>query len=380
MKMKNINSKIFLVALLLLSGVILIKLVLNTNEYNFVDNRMSYKFSMPDIENLLSGEYQKATEEAIADQMPKYNYFKLSYLKIVNYLSISTINVFKLDKPNRYINIDGINLYKNYLLYYKTTDEQFIKTAQKDISEINNIYSNTNANIYLYFIETDTNINFEDNSKLNALSYLKENINIPKENITSFEINSFDDYKKNFYKTDHHWNHVGSYKGYTEIAKMMHFNNILEPKDEVCFDTIRAYGSKAKRIANIKIANDTMCQYTFDYPEFETYIDGKPHNYGHGNEELNEKNNITYSDIYGADYAEVVFKNNGINNNKKILVYANSYSNAINKLIAANYKETYVIDGRYYNKKSMIDYINEKEIDDVLIIANCMLFNDSINW
>ena len=380
MNKQNLNNKIFLILMLLVSGVFLIKLVLNTNEYNYVDNRMSYRFNMPNIKQILSGEYQTITEETIADQMPKYNYFKLSYLKLVNYLSISTINIFNLDKPNKYINIEGINLYKNYLLYGKTTDEQFKKSAKKDIGEINNIVSNTNANIYLYFIETDTNINFEDNSKVNAFPYLKENLDIPEDNIASFEINSFDDYKKYFYKTDHHWNHIGSYKGYTEIAKMMHFDNILKPKNEECFDNIKAYGSKAKRIASIKIVNDTMCMYRYDYPEFDTYIDGNPHNYGHNTEELNDRNNISYSDIYGADYAEIIFINKGNNNNKKLLIYANSYSNAINKLIASNYKETYIIDGRYYNKKSIIEYINEKDIDDVLILANCMLFNDSIHW
>ena len=60
--------------------------------------------------------------------------------------------------------------------------------------------------------------------------------------------------------------------------------------------------------------------------------------------------------------------------------FANSYSNAINKLLAASYKETYVIDGRYYKEKNMIDYINDKKIDDVLILGNNMLFSDEISW
>ena len=31
----------------------------------------------------------------------------------------------------------------------------------------------------------------------------------------------YNDYSKYFYKTDHHWNHVGSYEGYKEIISMI---------------------------------------------------------------------------------------------------------------------------------------------------------------
>jgi hypothetical protein len=89
---------------------------------------------------------------------------------------------------------------------------------------------------------------------------------------------------------------------------------------------------------------------------------------------------ISYASIYGSDYKEIIFKNLDNKNGKKLLVYANSFSNAINKLLASSYFETYVIDGRYYENFDIIDYINENEIDDVLILANCMLFWDDIDW
>ena len=55
-------------------------------------------------------------------------------------------------------------------------------------------------------------------------------------------------------------------------------------------------------------------------------------------------------------------------------------SDAINKLLAANYQNTYIIDGRYYKDKTMIEYINDNNIDDVLILSNAMLFWDDIEW
>ncbi len=381
MNKKCLDKKIFLSILVFLSLVIIAKLSLNSNEYNYVDNRMSYRFFMPTFKNILSGEYQEKTEDIIADQMPKYNYFKTLYLKITTYINIGTIKLLKLDKKDKYIKLKSINIYKDYLLYNTITDEHFINTANDDIDEINKIVTNTKANIFLYFIETDSNNNFETNYKVKAVDYLKKNLKIKETNISSLNISSFDNYKNYFYKTDHHWNYLGSYEGYKEIAQLMNFDTILKPEDRVCFENIQSYGSKIKRIADIKMFGETICMYNFNYPDFDIYISNeKKDNYGRTVEELKKINEISYGNIYDADYDEIVFINKESSNNKKLLVYANSYSNAINKLLASNYKETYIIDGRYYKEKTMIEYINDKQIDDVLILGNCMLFGDKKNW
>ena len=63
-----------------------------------------------------------------------------------------------------------------------------------------------------------------------------------------------------------------------------------------------------------------------------------------------------------------------------MLIYSNSFSNGVNKLLASHYKTTYVIDGRHTNGFNMINYINDNNIDDVLIISSKILFNDDIEW
>lgn len=152
-------------------------------------------------------------------------------------------------------------------------------------------------------------------------------------------------------------------------------------KNEYCFDGIPTYGSKSKKLAGIKILKETICVYEFDYPDYKIYNGNiELEQYGSSLDELKKQDEISYPGIYGGDYAELIFKNLDNNNDKKLLVYSNSYSNAINKLLAANYQETYIIDGRYYKESNMIDYINKHEIDDVLILANSMLLWDDIRW
>lgn len=377
----NKSSKLFITILLLFSLVILFKLCLNSNEFNFVDNRMSYKFEKPTIKTILSGEYQESVANAIADQLPKYNYFKLIYLKIANYTNYLSVKLFKLDHKNKYINFDGINLYKDYLIYTPTSKDNMIDVSKDDLTAINNLTTNTNANIYFYFVDSDYNHNFEDNTNNGYLTYLIDNLNIPKENISYLDITDFKTYQKYFYKTDHHWNHLGSYKGYTDIANLMNFNNILTSNEEYCYDNIPSYGSKSKQLAGLKILNETICLYTYTYPNLQFYNSNEElAEYGSTLAEIESSPELSYAGIYGGDYPELIINNLDSSNGKKLLIYSNSYSNAVNKLLASEYQNTYIIDGRYYDETSMVEYINSHEIDDVLILANDMLLWDDIKW
>lgn len=381
MKKDNLANKIFIVILVMISLVIILKLIKNSNEYNLVDNRTSYRFDNPSLNGILSGEYQNNVEDAVADQMPKYNYFKLAYIKFSNYINIKTVYLLNLDKLNRYIKVGNINLYQDYLLYTKGNEDDFFESAKNDIDEINDIINNTDASIYMYFVETDMNYDFVSGSRVDVFTYLDNNLEIDKDNIGIFNIENFENYKEYFYKTDHHWNYKGANKGYNDIVSLMNLDNVLYPISVICFDGGVSKGSKAKNVGSIDMFSDRMCKYEYEFPMFDIYVNGEiVSDYGFKTEELMNEEEISYGEVYGDDYAEIVFNNNGLHNNKKLLIYANSYSNAINKLLASHYKETYVIDGRHYKDKSLIEYINDNKIDDVLILANNMLFNDEINW
>jgi glycosyltransferase involved in cell wall biosynthesis len=381
-KKKNIDSIIFIVVLFIMSLLILGKICCNSNIYNIFENRSSYKFEIPKFSDILNGEFQENLELVIADQMPKYDVLKSAYFNVYNFINIEAIYIFKLNEISKYIHLgNGINLYNDYLLYNNTTNEGFNNTAKDDVEKINSIYSNTNANLYVYFIETDSNYNFETSYKVDAYDYLTSNLIIDKNNIGVFSINDFSDYEGFFYKTDHHWNHKGANKGYLEISQLMHLDDTLMYKEEICYDNIKSTGSKTRSLGGNKIFSETACEYIYDFPKFEITVgDVKLDDYGNSVESLEKMSSISYASIYGSDYKEIIFKNPNNKNGKKLLVYANSFSNAINKLLASSYFETYVIDGRYYENFDIIDYINENEIDDVLILANCMLFWDDIDW
>lgn len=370
----------FLIVLIIFFGINGLKILINSNVHNEAENRTSYKIEKPSFDKIISREYQDDLEIAIGDQMLKYNYFKKFYSRLSGFANLKTISLFKMNANKKYINLKNIQLIGNSLVYGFQDYDGFVSTAKNDVEQINKIIENTKANIYLYFVKTDTNFNFEKNEPINPEEYLKENLKLNNERIKTLNFNSYEEYKEYFYSIDHHWNHIGSYKGYLEMADMMNLDNKLEPEEEVCFNNAKSQGSKISKIGNYNFFKEVFCKYEFKLPEYEIYIDKKLYQYGTATEELKQMSDISYANIYGGDYGEILFINKNINSDRSLLIYSNSFSNAVNKLLASHYKTTYVIDGRHYKKVNLVDYIKENNIDDVLIIGNSMLFWDDIDW
>ena len=182
----------------MISAVFMFCFFRNSTYVNQVDNRSAYRFTTPSIKSLLNGEYQDNMDETIADQMPKYNYFKLLYLKITNYTNTKSVRLFNLDKKNKYVKLGNVNLYNDYLVY----SIEDIATNNKIINVVNSLSDNTNSNVYFYYINTDSNYNFETGYKSDEFDYIKNKLKT--NNISSLDIPSFDEYKNYFYKTDHH--------------------------------------------------------------------------------------------------------------------------------------------------------------------------------
>ena len=375
---KNIPNIFFLVTLIVIFSLCFVKFILNRNVYNYVDNRMSYRFYIPNLYDFFSGRFQGELDNTIADQIPKYDFFKLNYNQMSIKLNYNILKVLGLSNPSKYTKIKDINIYKNYLLYSPYDTVTFENNASDDIIKINELKAKTKANIYMYFVDSDSLHKYSTDYNVDYKNYFSSNLKI--DDIAYLDVSNFDDYKNYFYKTDHHWNNVGSYKGYTDIADMLGIKNTLKIQDEKCSDLV-FYGSKLKNLAGIVLTEDRACIYKFNYPNFTIYdgnneIDG----YGLAYNKLEEETQLTYAIMYGVDIGELKIVNNDSQNKKKLLIISNSYSNAVNKLLASHYYKTYIIDGRHYDGSSMVDYINNKNIDDVVIIGSTMLFGDDIKW
>lgn len=231
---------------------------------------------------------------------------------------------------------------------------------------------------YLYFINTSESVDFNNVKKYDAFGYIKTQFAMTGYAELSFD--SFDTYKNYFYETDHHWNYRGSYRGYTDIMRMMEGNavTLLVPSGIHTYPVV--YNGSLARDQLLTCSNEQFTVYRFSLPPYRTFVNDKARTYGFrylyvSDSDLPHK---TYSNhygmYYGDDQAKVVYQFNQPGK-ESILILATSFSNAINELIASHYNETHVLDFRHYPRiyGEQIDaqkYMEEHHLSKLLIIGD----------
>jgi hypothetical protein len=246
-----------------------------------------------------------------------------------------------------------------------------VRGAYKDV--LDGLRDNIPSSIdrHLYFIESSEVIDFNTNNPHSIQKTLEAYL--PEYDVRSFEVNDYSEYDRYFYKTDHHWNHLGSYKGYEEIMEMLPAaGSLLKPTDEIDFG-VDFYGSYARSDAYYDI-HQSFTAYIFDYPPHDVYVNGEKSSYGNqqafvnGTFARNDININYYGVYYGGDVAELVFdyKNAEAEN---ILIIGNSLDNAVVPLIASHFNKSYCLDLRHYKNLKIEEYIEKNNITQFLFIG-----------
>lgn len=273
----------------------------------------------------------------------------------------------------------------DYIVYNPANFNESCGVYLDIIKSINDLSENNlDKQFYVYNIVTDDTID----NKSDYDELLRENLNSNIKYMSSTKINTYDDYKKSFYKTDHHWNKDGQYDGYADIIGLIGDEINITPKGIKKFDGIKFLGSKARTLGNNDIYDDFEV-YEYVYPEMEVKINSKEvEDYGDAKAFYNENIKSSdiyqnyYADFYGSDYGIIEFNVDDNADKSNILIISNSYSNPINKLIASSFHNTYVVDLRWYNQQNCEEFdanefIKENDIDKILILGNYKYFTNS---
>ncbi len=366
---------LFLFFLIIIVFVGIMSFVFFKKNINNYENRSAYYFTKPTVKTINSGEFQQSFELALSDQLLMSSKIKKIYNFSTNYINATFSKVILKDYcNNNYIKVTSalttFGCEGNFVydpVYLSDDNSSF----SYRINNINNLINKSPIPVYTYYIEKDTDINFKNNEKTNISNYIHENIS-NKSNFNVFQINNFNEFQNYFYKTDHHWNYKGSYKAYTELAKILNLDNIIKPIDTKC-SSGKFLGSKASMTGASYIYKEDFCAYVFDFPDHITYLNGeKVDDYGSQNQFAG--NSINYASYYGGDGAEIIFDYNNPTK-ENILIIGESYDNAILKLISTHYNKTFSIDLRHYERQfgkkfNYLEYIKKNNINKTLLIGN----------
>ena len=364
---------IALVVLALLSGTL--RAVFFPKDINTYETRPAKQLPELSFSGFLSGEYQNAFEAALSDQVPMSQYFKKAYNELTSLVVKAGVDAVTADNPDTVIHYNGTKMYRGYMLY-TVSDFESLKSGYDIMAQSYKaaMEANPDTQFWFYYVESDACCDVVTGEKNPSYEYFKNALGLDAENFGRLEINSFEEFSRYFRKTDHHWNHIGSYKAYLEILDLMGIEDeALVPVEERVLET-EYVGTKGvgARLPSFAEYPDV---YFFDYPQLGAEY-GYEQLYRDGYE-----TNFVYSSFYGGDEPEFIF-DTGRTDRENILILGDSFDNAISKLLASHFGKTFSIDLRYYMGEdgsaglNITEYINQNNIDKVLVVGSDFLYND----
>lgn len=369
------------IVLVLLAG--LVRTVLFPKEINSYENRYAEKMPAFTLAAYLDGSYQDGVDAALSDQVN----FSQTFKKIYNRLSAAYVQA-ALDPVSslcrdRYIDLTSIRIFNGALVYPTRTLSVMTQALDEKAENYDRVIADhPELDFYVYYIEKDTDIDFETNGKVLAREYLFDRLTLPEDRLGQFTVDSFPDFAARFYRTDHHWNCDGSYLGYTQLHTLLGIEDppLCPQGDRILVG--RLSGSKAKGAA--ETFTEEFYAYRYPFPDMEVVRNGEAvRDYGDQEGLLSGRGAgwVTYGSFYGGDDGEVIFFT-GRTDRGNLLILGESYDNALVKLLASHYDRTYAVDLRYYavymgREFRFSDYVQEHEIDRVLLIGNIDYFTMS---
>lgn len=372
-------NRALLIIIMLIFAAGLGKTLFWPDEIDYYENRYANKVAHLNIDSYVDASFQNSMENALADQIQLATTAKRIYNGAQAYLTRKGSELF-LDEQGRYVKFGDSYTFNDILVYAPRTLEKEQEKLDAKVENLNAAFAaHPETEFYLYYIEKDTDLNFETGEKSGLYDYLSRHLDLSPERMACFRVDSFDDFRQNFYQTDHHWNHHGSYLGYTQVMALLGCQDVLEPTEEVDLGYTFS-GSKAIAAGATNVFTESFSVYRFNFvPETVTVNGQLVDDYGNQAAYFaHMPQTITYGMFYGGDEGEVIF-DTGTAGRGNLLVLGESYDNAILKLLSESFDKTYSVDLRYYEAKmgqsfNFSQYLQEHNISKVLLIGNIDYF------
>lgn len=381
----RILQTIFLAGIALLLLCSLSRTFLSPKEINLYENRKANQPPSFSLTDFLSSQFQDSLEAALSDQVIGAQTLKKGHNTFLSELSLSALSGLYATHPNQYFRYNQVYVFNSeYLLFAPRPLTEDVQSAlDRKLNSITSVsQSHPELKYHVFYIEKDTDRNFETGESCGIYSYIASHSSPELYSLSCYAIDNFQEFSKNFYRTDHHWNHVGSYSAYLQLCQDMGISDPMERGEEFLV-AAHMEGSKIPLANNTTAFSEPMYAYRFSFPSMEIYVNGsRVSDYGQQNHTADAisatGSSMSYGQYYGSDMGEIIFST-GNTEKENILVIGESYDNAVLKLLATHFNKTHSIDLRYYEHYmerpfDFHSYVQEHNIDRVLFIGNIDYF------
>ena len=178
-----------------------------------------------------------------------------------------------------------------------------------------------------------------------------------------------------YYSTvDHHYNYYGAYASYRAILEALAADGwelpVLTEEDIEFRELPNPYlGSRNRKLYNLW-ENGEKAAILAEVPVPFTRTDnGQPSEKPLFVVPAEEYMPTTYNLYMGGDFGETILETNRPEL-PDVLIFGDSFTNALETLLYASFDETRILDLRHYTEQSLKDYITEHRPDIVLCVMN----------
>ncbi|WIV21299.1 DHHW family protein [Paenibacillus polygoni] len=172
-----------------------------------------------------------------------------------------------------------------------------------------------------------------------------------------------------YFRTDHHWTTRGAYYGYQAFANSIGLSPTPEAALEAKPFSDAFYGTFYTKANQRDITPDRLELLETSLPEYEVCIEGQSacENSFYDMKAQNERDK--YKVFFGGNFPLVTIHipHEEGNKDRSIIVFKDSYANAMVPFLAQHYSTIHMIDMRYF-RMNVDEYLQEHHYDDMLLL------------
>ena len=183
-----------------------------------------------------------------------------------------------------------------------------------------------------------------------------------------------------FSRTDHHWAPRGAYYAAMKLCEVagVPFEDLSHYDEHVIHGYVGTMPTFSGEACVKNAAEDFYyytpkdCEYTTTYIQYKTnkgqIVGEHPAAEGEFFKKYGDGSGAAYNTFMGGD-SKITQVRTGVNNGRRIIIFKDSFGNAIPGYLFFSFEEVHVIDFRYFDR-NIVKYINDNRITDVVFANN----------
>ncbi|MBR5515427.1 MAG: hypothetical protein IKU52_04415 [Clostridia bacterium] len=368
--MKNIYNILFVcIVMALLFAIPIVTLNSEKESFSVFENRNLAQKPSLTAESVINGEFFEAAENYYKDHIcfrdniiKCYTNLQINLFSkpVVSDIIINTENLlpYTAQKSGSHASSEEIDAAIDEIKALKKTADSYggkiiYIGIPGQITMFENLYPKILKDIPSYNTETE---------KLFAAALKKEGIEfISARNFLS---------KENYFKTDHHYDITGGYKVYEAICNAT--DTTAVPESQFTYKTLpnTFYGSRSRKIYNLTPIKDSL-NIIEPYTEipFSRTDNGANAPQSVISLPADDKEIVSYNQYMGGDIAETLITTNR-DELPDLLIYGDSYTNAVECFAYLSFNETRYIDLRHYSAMTLCEYVKKYKPDYIVCIRD----------